>query len=69
MMTTTYDAGDEREALARELAAWNATGWMESQRAWRWHRRVRILARVIGMPVDQVVGNLRQDAYVWAQDA
>ncbi len=68
-MATTYDAAEQREALACELAAWNAAGWMESQRAWRWHRRVRLLAGVIRVPVDQVVEDLRQDADILAQDA
>ena len=61
-MPCTYDALAEREQLARDLADWTAAGFWSSQRAWRWHRRVRRLARVCGLPHEEVLADLRQDA-------
>ena len=58
----TYDAGDERETLARELADWKAAGFMESGRARRWHRRTRRLAKACGMTRDFVISTLNADA-------
>lgn len=58
----TYDAGNERETLAQELATWKAAGWMESQRAFRWFRRVKRLAKVLQMPVEQVRQVIDEDA-------
>jgi len=57
----TYDAGDERETLARELADWKAAGFTDSGRAWRWHRRVRRLAKACGMTVEAVTADLNAD--------
>ena len=62
MCTTTYDALSEREDLATRLAAWKATGFVPSERAWRWHRRVRRLARITGLTVTQVMVDLNEDA-------
>ena len=66
--TTPNDAGEEREALARELAAWMAAGYRESRQAWRWHRGTRCLARVAGLPVAEVVEDLQRDAEALAEE-
>lgn len=62
MTTIHYDAGAEREALAHELARWKAAGFIASERAWRWHRRVRRLAVICRLPLAEVKVNLDTDA-------
>jgi len=61
-MTTTYDAGREREALARDLADWLMGGFWPSAKAQRWWRRVRRLARTVHYTVPGMVADLDADA-------
>jgi len=65
----TYDAGNERETLARELADWKAAGFMDSGRARRWHRRTRRLAKACGMTRDFVISTLNADAELILNEA
>ena len=56
------DAGERREFLARELADWIEAGFWSDGRAQVFYRRVRILARSIGMALPEVMDELRADA-------
>lgn len=58
----SYDAGLEREALARELAEWQAAGFISGAKAERWNRRVRILAKRTGFLAAAVTNDLLADA-------
>jgi hypothetical protein len=62
MPDTTHDALSEREDLATRLAAWKTARFIPSERAWRWHCRVRRLARMTGMTIAQVLADLNEDA-------
>ncbi|MEX0715438.1 MAG: hypothetical protein WD066_02570 [Planctomycetaceae bacterium] len=57
-----YDAGYERERLARELADWKASGFIDSRIAQRWDRRVKRLARVAKRPLAEMREDLERDA-------
>ena len=61
-MLGKYDAGCEREALAEELASWEAAGMVLSYKAQRWDRRVSHLARVCRMARQMVMADLQNDA-------
>ena len=55
------DAGTLREQLALELDEWTAAGFWPSHRAVRWHRRLRGLARALGITPMAVLDDLRSD--------
>ena len=61
-MTTTCDAGRQREQLARDLADWFSAGFWPSAKAQRWWQRVRRLARATGQTENAVYADLDQDA-------
>ena len=63
-MTTTYDAGREREELTQDLADWLMAGFWPSAKAQRWWRRLRRLAKATGQTPDAVYNDLRRDAEV-----
>jgi len=60
--TQTYDAGRQRETLARDLADWMAAGFWPSAKARRWWRRLRRLARATGQTEDAAYADLEADA-------
>ena len=60
--TLKYDAGKEREALARILAAWTGSGWLDGRQAARFCARSARLAKATRMSKAQVEAELRQDA-------
>ena len=57
----TYDALSEREDLAAQLAGWKVAG-IDTDRAWRWKRRVRRLARMTNLSHARVLAGLNEDA-------
>ncbi|MCK6466529.1 MAG: hypothetical protein L6Q93_17050 [Phycisphaerae bacterium] len=57
-----YDAGLERERLAKDMADWMAAKFIPFQRAQRIERRIRIQARVTGLSVEQIREDIRNDA-------
>ncbi|MFO8011897.1 MAG: hypothetical protein R6X20_01190 [Phycisphaerae bacterium] len=63
-MTTTYDAGRQREQLTQDLADWLMGGFWPSPKAQRWWRRLRRLAKATGQTHDAVYKDLRRDAEV-----
>ena len=65
----TYDAGTERETLARELALWKAAGFIDGERAARWHRRTRRLAKTCRMTIESINADLNADAEMMLAEA
>jgi hypothetical protein len=63
-MTTTCDAGRQREQLTQDLADWLMAGFWPSTKAQRWSRRLRRLAKATGRAHDAVYKDLRRDAEV-----
>jgi len=61
-MTTTCDAGRQREQLTQDLADWLMAGFWPSPKAQRWSRRLRRLAKATGQTEDAVYADLNQDA-------
>jgi len=61
-MTTTCDAGRQREQLAQDLADWLMAGFWPSAKARRWWRRLRRLARATGQTQDAAYDDLWADA-------
>lgn len=59
---TAMDAGEMREALAEEMAAWLAAGFFPTARAERFHRRAKRVAGLAGFTADQVYRDIRTDA-------
>ena len=57
-----YDAGEERERMAFELANWMAGAWKTGAAAERFYKRVRRHARIINSTFDAVMADLRSDA-------
>jgi hypothetical protein len=56
------DAGEQREFLTQELADWIDAGFWSIPRSDRFHRRVKILARRVGMDRVALLDELRTDA-------
>jgi len=56
------DAGEQREFLTQELADWIDAGFWSLPRSDRFHRRVKILARRVGMDRIALLDELRTDA-------
>ncbi len=63
-----HDAGRMREELAAELAEWREAGYWSPHRARRFHRRVRLLARLTGLSRDEVYADLQADADAMAAE-
>ena len=57
-----YDAYEERQKLAQDLADWLMAGFWPSPKAQRWWRRVRRLARATGQTQTGAYADLRADA-------
>jgi hypothetical protein len=55
------DAGEQREFLTQALADWIDAGFWSLPRSNEFHRRVRILARRIGMGRVALLDELRAD--------
>jgi len=64
----TYDAGDQREQLAQDYADWIAAGFISTEKAQRFYRRVRILARAISRPWQEVLNVIKHDAETITSD-
>lgn len=62
MKNQAYDAGHERQKLAELLANWDAIGFIDPQRSRSTHRRVKTLAKRIGLTPEQTYEQLRKDA-------
>ncbi len=62
------DAGQLREALAHELAAWLLQGYFSRYRANRFDGYARRLAKMAGLPIDEVYRTLRADALSILED-
>jgi hypothetical protein len=58
----TYDAGYEREALAHNLAHWKSAGFIGADRAARWERRLRRLAKATGLRLAEARAEINADA-------
>jgi hypothetical protein len=56
------DAGEQREFLARELADWIEAEFWSYPATKEFYRRVKILARSVGMRFAKLMDTLRADA-------
>jgi hypothetical protein len=61
-MMAIYDAGLERERLATALADWQARGFVPPESARRFDRRLKRLARVVGISRDELLNEIKTDA-------
>lgn len=57
-----YDAGLEREALAKDMADWMAAEFIPFKRAQRIERRILRQARMTGLSVETIREDIRADA-------
>lgn len=62
------DALSARRRLAEELAFWMSAGYWAFPLAAGWHRRARRLARACGIPLNEILDDLRADAERILQD-
>ena len=59
---TTNDAGQEREALAHELADWRMRGFVSYEKSRRFFRRAKRLAKAVDITLEELIATLNDDA-------
>ncbi|MCK6466347.1 MAG: hypothetical protein L6Q93_16080 [Phycisphaerae bacterium] len=62
MKAAYYDAGLERERLARDMAYWMSVDSISLDRAERIERRIQRQARMTGLSVERIREDIRTDA-------